>query len=82
MADEPLGAAVDPTIPPHQKITFNVTVRAVAAVAATAQRLGVSKTDVLNRAAILYDKVTEMEAQGGIIHVQMPGGSTYRLMLV
>ena len=82
MAENQSNAAVVPPAPAYQKVTFNATVRAFAAVEAAALRLGVSKTDTLNRAAILYGKITEMESQGGTINVQMPDGSTYRMMLV
>lgn len=64
------------------KVTFNATRRAIQAVDTTAVRITASKTDVLNRAAILYERFTALEEQGADIHAVFPDGKVYRLILI
>jgi hypothetical protein len=65
------------------RVTANFTPRAMAALDRTAGKTGDSKTDVLNRAVMVYETFLElMERSDGTLRVVYPDGSEERLRFV
>jgi hypothetical protein len=62
------------------RVTANFTPRAMAALERVSDETGDSKTDVLNRAVLVYQTFLELMEQGnGTLHVVYPDGSRERL---
>ena len=64
------------------RITVGLTTKANAAVNWLAERTGMSKTDVVNRAVQLYQFVEQQEADGAQLGLIRPDGSVDRMHML
>lgn len=65
-----------------EKLTVNLTDTNAKAMRTAAERRGDTLTDTVNRALAVYETVTALEADGGVLHVQMPDGTDLRLLII
>lgn len=65
----------------HQ-LVVNLTQSNYEAMHKAANRREDTLTDTVNRALAVYETITALEADGGVIHVQMPSGTNLRLLII
>lgn len=73
------------TTPPHlERVTINLTRRAIAARSAIQLRTGENQTDIINRAIAVYAVVLELMHRDGTDHltVVQPDGTKERVHLL
>lgn len=65
-----------------EQLIVNLTEANRKALIAAAGLRGDTLTDTVNRALAVYEKVTALEADGAVLHAQMPDGSDLRLLII
>jgi hypothetical protein len=64
------------------RTTANLIPRAAAALDAAAAREGISRTDIINRAVVVYDVIAGHLHAGDKLFVEHPDGTTERMLLL
>lgn len=65
-----------------EQLVVNLTEASAKAMRKAAERRGDSLTDTVNRALAVYETVTALEADGAVLHAQMPDGADLRLLII
>jgi|SRR5260370_42305593 len=67
---------------PLERVTVNLVARASAALQRLSDRTGDSRTDIINRAILVYDFTNEITSRGGAIYVRESKSSELQLVKV
>lgn len=65
-----------------EQLIVNLTDANAKAMRTAAERCGHDLTDTVNRALAVYETITALEADGGVVHAQMPDGADLRLLII